>query len=132
MPPTPFDIHQLDPTNVFEREVLRAARGAGTAADDDYIDTLLTAEHPTETQHIAPGTAHAAVPAQVQHPDRVPDQQKQKSSADQVPAAESTDATGTADGVVTRTTIGTAQPAPPPPTQFARKRQNTHTPRQHP
>ncbi|WP_226358610.1 hypothetical protein [Pseudonocardia sp. ICBG601] len=136
VPPTPFDIHQLDPTNVLDREALRASRGAGTAADDDYIDTLLAADHPIgradEPQHIAPGTAHDAVPAQVQHPERVPDQQKQESSADQVSAAERTDATGTADGVVTRTTIGTAQPAPPLPTRFARKRQNAYTPRQHP
>ncbi|WP_226363143.1 hypothetical protein [Pseudonocardia sp. ICBG1142] len=137
VPPTPFDIHRLDPTNVLDREALRASRGAGTAADDDYIDTILTADHPTETQHIAPDTDHDAAPTQGQHPERVPDQQKQESSADQVPAAESTatpstTATSTDIEASTRTTGDPTQPATTRSARFVRKRQNTHTPRQHP
>ncbi|WP_226351787.1 hypothetical protein [Pseudonocardia sp. ICBG601] len=131
VPPTPFDIHQLDPTNALDRETLLASRGAGTAADDDYIDTILTADHPTELQHAGPDTDHDAAPTQGQHPECAPDQPKQENPANQVTAAQSTDTTS-ATGAGARTTGDTAQPAPQRPARFARKRQNTHTPRQRP
>ncbi|WP_226358508.1 hypothetical protein [Pseudonocardia sp. ICBG601] len=49
VPEVPFVIRELDPTNAVEREQLEMARGAGTVADDRYIDAILTSDDPVRT-----------------------------------------------------------------------------------
>lgn len=48
VPPPPFDVHRLDPTNAIDRVGLEMARGAGTVRDDDYIEQVLAAPDPGE------------------------------------------------------------------------------------
>ncbi|WP_224389093.1 hypothetical protein [Pseudonocardia sp. ICBG1293] len=139
VPPTPFDIHRLDPSNALDREALRASRGVGGPTADDHIDAILAADHPTEIQH--PDYTVGA-PTQERHTEYIPDQQEPENVAGQMTspgdmaADESPDATRTAAATTTKTIdsaaeAATAQPAPTRPARFTRKRQNTHTPRQH-
>ncbi|WP_308820227.1 hypothetical protein [Pseudonocardia alni] len=48
VPPSPFKVRELDPTNAVERAALEMSRGAGTVEDDAYIEQILTAPDPGE------------------------------------------------------------------------------------
>ncbi|OLL70198.1 hypothetical protein Ae168Ps1_6058 [Pseudonocardia sp. Ae168_Ps1] len=129
VPPTPFDIGQLDSTNALDREALRASRGAGTTADDDYIDTILSSDHPTAIQ---PPDLAAAEPTQEQHREPDPDQQEPENDSapaahpdDRAPASITTPLDRPAE-------TDTPPPTPPFPVRGGRKRQNARTPRLHP
>ncbi|OLL70269.1 hypothetical protein Ae168Ps1_6138c [Pseudonocardia sp. Ae168_Ps1] len=48
VPPPPFEVRELDPTNVVDRTALEMSRGAGTVEDDAYIEQILAAPDPGE------------------------------------------------------------------------------------
>lgn len=48
VPPSPFEVRELDPTNAVERTALEMSRGAGTVEDDAYIEQILAAPDPGE------------------------------------------------------------------------------------
>lgn len=48
VPPSPFNVRELDPTNAVERAALEMSRGAGTVEDDAYIEQILMAPDPGE------------------------------------------------------------------------------------
>ncbi|GAA4975010.1 hypothetical protein WHI96_26545 [Pseudonocardia tropica] len=48
VPPSPFEVRELDPTNAVERTALEMSRGAGTVEDDAYIAEILAAPDPGE------------------------------------------------------------------------------------
>lgn len=48
VPASPFEVRELDPTNVVERTALEMSRGAGTVEDDAYIEQILASPDPGE------------------------------------------------------------------------------------
>ncbi|WP_224392957.1 hypothetical protein [Pseudonocardia sp. ICBG1293] len=77
VPETPFVIRELDPTNAVEREQLEMSRGAGTVADDHYIEAILHSDDPGQTWLELNGTSPSEAPtAQIETAPAAADQKQ--------------------------------------------------------